>query len=80
MRTWRALTRRVEKRIAATGTGQLHISIAANCAPPANTRVDISATSATERPLLAAIAPKRPPIGIAATITGAMSRRPSRAS
>src|SRR5919107_1287115 len=54
--------------------------MAANWAPPAKTRVDISTTSAVESPLPAATAPKRRPMGMAAMAAGVMSRRPARAS
>ena len=70
----------VEKASAAIGTGYDQISTAANWAPPAKTSADIRATSSTDRPFATESAPNRRPIGIAATMAGAMSRRPSRAS
>jgi hypothetical protein len=54
--------------------------MAANCAPPAKTRADMSATSAGDIPLAAATAPNSMPMGRAAIITGAMSRNPARIS
>src|SRR5215213_6036881 len=80
MSTWRALVSSVEKATAASGTGYDQISTAANCAPPAKTSPPIRATSSADRPFAAESAPNRRPIGIAATMAGAMSHRPSRAS
>jgi hypothetical protein len=74
---WRALTSRVEKARAATGTGQVHSSMAANWAPPAKTMSDMRPASAMLSPLATLTAPNRPPIGSAAITAGAMSRKPS---
>jgi hypothetical protein len=75
--TWRALISRVENARAAIGTGQVHSSTAANCAPPEKTSSDMRPASAIDRPLPTHNAPNNRPIGMDATSTGAISRRPS---
>ena len=63
MSTWRALISSVAKASVRIGAGWIQVSMAANCAPPAKTRADISVTSSGDRPFAAATAPNRRPIG-----------------
>ncbi|WP_323130789.1 hypothetical protein [Sinorhizobium medicae] len=52
------------------------MSSATNCEPPAKTSALIKKVSRLDRPLVAAIAPKTSPIGITATISGAIALKP----